>query len=242
MVATLAPGGDAAVGHLAALAFWGLKGFAEGAVEVVARFHGTTHRLAVGICHETRHLPESHIRIKDGLRVVCVERALCDAASVVAKERLPRMVDDAILQRLTTPKRLLAMCDELGAGYRRGLNELRRTAQARFDGLAPTESDLEDEFLEIVREAGLPEPERQLQLGGATAPAGRVDFLFRPRVVAEVDGSQHELSELQRAEDRRRDSDLVAAGYVVERFSKAQIRHDRECCKRRLWDALARAA
>jgi len=239
MIGILVAGGDAAVYSVAALAFWGLKGFPEEPVE--PRFHGTRHRLVVGRCHESRYLPEDHVRVRDGLRVVCVERALCDAAAHVPKQRLSRMVDDAILQRLTTAKKLLAMCDDLATGYRRGLKALRGVVADRLDGKRPTESELEDEFLDLVRAAGLPEPERQLGLGGSTS-AGRVDFLFRPRFIAEVDGGQHRWSELQRQEDDRRDAELTAAGYLVERFTKPQIRHDPEGVIRRIWEALARAA
>jgi very-short-patch-repair endonuclease len=60
------------------------------------------------------------------------------------------------------------------------------------------------------------------------SPAGRVDFLIDDWLVVEVDGYEYHAGRGPFAEDRRRDAELERRGFVVLRFTWAQILHDRE--------------
>lgn len=59
---------------------------------------------------------------------------------------------------------------------------------------------------------------QQAQLDGV----GRVDFLIG-RVVVEIDGAEFHRSWDQQQEDRRRDAELVVRGFIVLRFTYAQV-------------------
>ena len=62
--------------------------------------------------------------------------------------------------------------------------------------------------------------EQQVKFGGV----GHVDMLVRgPRLVIEVDGYEHHGTPRGFEEDRRRDAELVARGYVVVRLTYRQV-------------------
>jgi very-short-patch-repair endonuclease len=88
-------------------------------------------------------------------------------------------------------------------------------------------------------------------LGRAQLPAPRINTkvlglevdLFWPeeRLVAEVDGFAFHGSRERFEEDRRRDADLVAAGYSVQRITWRQLVHESEAVVARFAAALALA-
>ena len=67
-------------------------------------------------------------------------------------------------------------------------------------------------------------PERQASVGGTTAPAGRVDYIYRPwRLVIEADSRRFHWSWLDVQADHRRDLILMAAGYRIVRVNWHQL-------------------
>jgi very-short-patch-repair endonuclease len=82
-----------------------------------------------------------------------------------------------------------------------------------------TDSRLEQMFLPIARQAGLPPPLTQQQVNGF-----RVDFHWPDLgLVVETDGLRYHRTPQQQSADRRRDQAHVAAGLTVLRFSHAQV-------------------
>lgn len=74
---------------------------------------------------------------------------------------------------------------------------------------------MEARFLRILKEAGLPEPRRQVDVGDYRW-VGRVDFLYEDlNIVLEVNGAWHHSGTLEVQRDHHRTAKLVAAGYVV---------------------------
>ena len=69
---------------------------------------------------------------------------------------------------------------------------------------------------------------------------GYVDFLVGRRVVVEVDGFEFHASQHDFARDRRRDALLVAAGYVVLRFTHLDVLHRPEAVRAAVRAALRR--
>src|SRR5206468_2837813 len=103
---------------------------------------------------------------------------------------------------------------------RPGTRAMGRILDDRGIGYVPTATQLEDRFRKLVERAGLPQPERQRQLGDAEAPAGRVDFVWPDSgLVVEVDGRRWHTAKLDMDADRRRDQRLVAGGYRVIRVT-----------------------
>jgi hypothetical protein len=86
-----------------------------------------------------------------------------------------------------------------------------------------TRSGLEDRFLTVCLDAGLPLPEvnTRIEANGTTY---EVDFLWRAqRLVAETDGWGPHNTRDAFETDRRRDAALLVAGLRVVRFTWRQI-------------------
>jgi very-short-patch-repair endonuclease len=76
----------------------------------------------------------------------------------------------------------------------------------------------------VLEGAGLPLPERQQSVGGTTAPAGRVDYVYRrARLVMEADSRRYHSAWLDVQADHRRDLLLAAAGYRIIRVNWHQL-------------------
>ncbi len=105
--------------------------------------------------------------------------------------------------------------------------------------LRATESPLEDAFLRFLldRLLELPETNVTLEVDGRRY---RVDCLWRDaRLVVELDGRDAHARALAFESDRRRDGDLLAAGWRVLRITYEQLRSTPEAVERRLRAALA---
>jgi hypothetical protein len=96
------------------------------------------------------------------------------------------------------------------------LNDERLTAEAQVmgliprgtNGIEPTRSEIERRFLKVVKEAGLPAPGVNRRVGPYA-----IDFLWSAeRVVVETDGWAFHGDRRAYERDRRKDSDLQAAG------------------------------
>ncbi len=118
----------------------------------------------------------------------------------------------------------------------RGAAVLRRLLDRRTFRL--TDSELEREFMRLVRRAGLPRPETGVRLNGF-----KVDF-FWPALglVVETDGLRYHRTPSQQARDRRRDQVHARAGLTPLRFTHAQVRFEPGGVACTLTDVAARLA
>jgi very-short-patch-repair endonuclease len=204
--ALLACGADAALSHVSAAALWGLRASHDGPVHVTVP--GASARGRADLRVHRAEVVEATVR--DGLRVTTPARTLRDLAAVLAQHDLDRAVEQALVLRLTTHAALAA------APTGRGAAALRRAL--RTDP-ALTRSEAERRLLGLVRGAGLPAPRANVRVAGR-----EVDLLWpAQRLVVEVDGFAFHGSRHAFERDRRRDADLVAAGYRVVRFTWRQI-------------------
>ena len=96
---------------------------------------------------------------------------------------------------------------------------MRRLLAERSEGYVPPASELEARFRDLIREAGLPEPVRQLDAGDDEAWIGRVDVAFPPaRLLIELDSHRHHSAKLDKEADEARDRKLGHAGWRVVRL------------------------
>ncbi len=87
-----------------------------------------------------------------------------------------------------------------------------------------TRSDLEGDFLGICRRHRLPKPEVNVRIGPHL-----VDFLWRDcRLAIETDGYPYHRGRQAFRDDRRRDLELRARGFEVQRLSEEQIEEEPE--------------
>lgn len=241
MIAVLAAGPGAAVSGRAALALLGVPGYKEGPVEVTQP-RRPSRRYKVADEHSTRFFPERHVRVIDGIPVMCVERAVFDVSGRVSQRRTKHLVKTVVGRRLTTLAKLATVLAETGAFGRPGTKMLR-VVLAELAREPLTESELEDLVLAVLRAAGIELPLRQVGVGGTTAPIGRIDFLYRlARVVIEADSKRWHGDWVATEADHRRDALLTAAGYHVIRTNWGQLVDEPELFVNAVLGALTRAA
>jgi very-short-patch-repair endonuclease len=189
---------------------------------------------------ETSLLPASHRTVVDGIPTASAARALFDLGCSVRPLRLARITDTVLASRRTTPEAIRAVIDDLAISGRAGTRALRAVMADRPDGYVPVTSDLEARFAELIERATLPQPARQVNLGGQLEWIGCVDFLWRDqRVVVETDGGEHHASISDREHDERRDRAMEAAGWIVLRFSWTDVTRRPTSVVRTLRHALA---
>jgi very-short-patch-repair endonuclease len=217
-VGLLEVGAGSVVDGRAANALWGLPGFPDGPVELLALHGRKNHRLTVGVLHETRLLPAHHVRTVDGIPVISPERTLFTAAARENFKCAERATDNALTLGLTSTERLWRMWGDLAARGRPGIGPMRAILLERLPGYVAPASELEARFRDLLRDEGIEQPERQVDLGGE-GWIGRVDCYFRPRIIVELDGRVGHVSELDRAKDRQRINELTAAGFCVLQFT-----------------------
>ena len=126
-----------------------------------------------------------------------VARTLCDLAGVLHPGRTERAIDNCLAMGIATPGTLQAAFSDLASRGRKGTAVMRRLLADRSDGYVPPASELEARFRDLVRDAGLPEPVRQLDVGDDEAWIGRVDVAYPPaRLLIELDSRRHHSSKL----------------------------------------------
>jgi hypothetical protein len=151
--ALLACGEDAVLSHMTAAVAWALAIAGDGPVEVTAphsrqQLHGVRR-------HSSRSLGEHDRTELRGMPITTPERTVLDLASRLPDRRLERLLDRGEQLRLLDLRDLRRSLTE--HSRRAGTPRLRRVLE-RF---APTvtRSELEERFLELCAEQGLPRPQ-----------------------------------------------------------------------------------
>jgi len=237
LAAVLGAGPRAAASDECAANLWGLPGFP--AQPVVSTPHECDHYFSLGKLHQSRLLPESHVVVLNGIRVTCPARTLFDIAARVSFKRLERGANTALAKKLVTVVAMRRMLTELGKRGRTGTRAFRLLVEKLERARGHPESNLEDDFLTLVVDSGLPEPRLQVDLFDDDGFIGRVDDLWGPQmVIAEVDSDWFHSAPLDEEADALRDKRLRALGYEIVRFSEHQIRRRPEFVIRTLREKL----
>jgi very-short-patch-repair endonuclease len=229
LAAVLACGHGAALSHRSAGLLWEILERDDRLAEVTVPV-GRAQTVRGVILHRSRNL-SPHITRRRGIAVTTLERTLADLADVVPASELRRAAQQAEFKRSTVgstgdPWR--------HANGRRGAPRLRELPLLRAR-VGMTRSELERRMLRLCRSAGLPEPESNRRIAGET-----VDFLWRnERLVVETDGGQAHLTAAAFENDRRRDVELMLAGWRVARFTWAAIAREPHVVAERLRRLLA---
>jgi very-short-patch-repair endonuclease len=225
--AVLAAGPDAVASHTTAAALAGLPGFdlRSKPIHLTASSY-TERRRTPAKLHGTLRLPDHHRAVVAGVPCTATARTIFDLCGCLRPARSERALDHALASGLVTVAALHQVLRDTAARGRAGSTVLRRHLRKRDLEYVAPESELEARFVQLLRDHGLPEPERQVDLGDDDSWIGRVDFLYRdPPIVIECDGAQHHSSHLDRRADDARDARLEAAGWRVLRFTWADVSH-----------------
>lgn len=208
--------------HSTAATLWQLRGWDTSLVEVTV-LGRRGPRLEGVRGHSTDSLDRSDVTRRGQMPLTSPARTLLDLGAVGPLEAVEAAVEDAIHRRLVTPARLEAVLTRLGQPGRPGVATLRAILTERGAGAEATESLLEDAFLRLLRDAGLPSPERQyvIRMG---AHLVRLDFAYpRWRIAFELDGLRWHSSRADLDRDRAKANLLAAAGWRLLRFGWADV-------------------
>jgi hypothetical protein len=212
MAAALACGPEAVLSHQPAADLLGLRRSSSPIIHVTVP--GRTRRGPEGIrVHRVRLLHPEDVMQWERIPVTSFGRTLLDLAEVVDMRQLIRAIEQAERLRrfdLMEIDRLLAR-----SRGRHGSAPLRK-ALAEMHGEPPqVRSDWERDFLDFCGEFALPRPELNVIVEGY-----EVDALWRDaKVIVELDSYAFHRSRQAFEEDRRRDSVLQLAGYIVLRVT-----------------------
>ena len=222
MAAVLASGSGAVVSQRAEATLLGLWDVRDPLIDITTdRRSGKAHP---GIrLHCVRCLPEADRGVVRGIPVTSVARMLLDLSEIVGRGRLARLVREADYQGLLD---LDALDDVIARSHGHRRVALLTDVLAAHRPGTVVRSELEQRFLELCRDHGLPEPQTNVRI----SVAGRryeLDCLWPDSgVVVELDGARaHDTARAFEA-DRARDTALVAGGFTPLRYTWRRLTTD----------------
>jgi very-short-patch-repair endonuclease len=130
-------------------------------------------------------------------------------------------LNEAVRLGLTSDRIVAGVLHRVARRGRNGVGRMRIVLGNRLGWSNLTESQLEDEFVRIMRVAGieLPAPQVNISKRGGRLIA-RVDFVYPDiRLVIELDGERYHSDQNAFRKDRRKQNELVLEGYRVLRFT-----------------------
>ncbi len=212
-------GPNSALSHVSALQAWGLPADDRAAVHVLTdadrriRVAGIRAHRRVGFVASA---PD--VAIRDGLRVVRLERAIVDAWPCRRGDAQRSPVLYAVNARLTTPQRLRAvLADVPNLPGRRSLDTLlTKLAEGCRSELELWGYD------RIFSGPQMPPLQRQVRIRLGMRAVDLDVYDPQTQTNFELDGAKWHASPVQRERDLRRDAALAALGLQVVRFT-----HDR---------------
>ncbi len=213
-IAAVARCGEGAVlSHLDAAALWRIYDGAGARVHVTAKWNRRIPGLWI---HRTRTLDPDDVTVKDGIPVTTVARTLVDLTDVLGRDRVLRAIREADYLRLLDLDALNAAVQR--AHGRRRLQVLKEALTDHRPGQI-VRDELEHRFLELVRAAGLPQPETNVKVQTRRCRY-EIDCFWREHAVAvELDGRAAHARTMAFESDRRKDAALSAVGLHPLRFT-----------------------
>jgi very-short-patch-repair endonuclease len=214
LAAVLACGPGAVLSHRTAAAHWGLLTTDQTRIDVTAPRgrHG-----APGIrLHRTRSLDAQDTTTHQGIPTTTVHRTLLDVAAMARGGELERAVAQAERLRMYDHRAIQATIAR--ANGHRGVG-LLRCATSRTPKW--TRNEWEAEFLQLLRDAGLPEPKTNEPLHAPGYGHCEPDYHWpEHRVIVELDGFETHGTRAAFHADRAKDAALTASGHRVLRFTR----------------------
>jgi very-short-patch-repair endonuclease len=215
MAAVLACGPDAVLSHRDAAALHGLRRTgSRKAIHVTTT--GRSHPRDGIAVHNVRHLHPEDCTVIDGIPVTSVHRTLLDYAETARPQELRWAFETYDRLDLLDMRKIDAVIARNPG--RRGIKPLLALT-AKYRGPAETRSRFERRLLGGLRDADLPEPSVNVDAASVV-----VDLYWpRYKLVVEIDSYLYHHTPADRAEDRRKQRILRAAGIEVMRVLDTEI-------------------
>jgi very-short-patch-repair endonuclease len=213
LAAVLACGPGAALSHRTAAAHWGLLRTDQTRIDVTAARgrHG-----APGIrLHRTRSLDAKDTTSHRGIPTTTVHRTLLDLAAHARGGELERAVAQAERLRLYDHEAVQTLLARANGSRGAAALRIATSRQAKW-----TRNEWEAAFLELLRAAGLPEPEVNEAFDAPEHGHCEPDYHWPAhKVIVEIDGWETHGTRSAFRNDRAKDAALTANGHRVLRFT-----------------------
>jgi very-short-patch-repair endonuclease len=223
VVAALSEGGVAAASHRTAAYLHGLVDRPGPTIHIVTQRWLRRRRSDIGV-HESNDLTDDDITEIDGIPVTDATRTVVDLGATS-----PYLVSGALGRALRSRQTDLEQLDSFVARVarrgRRGVGVIRPLIADRRQSERLTESELEDRFMRIVRDFGLPLPVAQFVLNDELGSfVCRADFAYaEARVLIELDGFAHHSDERTFQRDRSKQNRALLLGWSVLRYTWGDV-------------------
>jgi hypothetical protein len=191
---------------------WDLRPTGRSRIDVTTANRGIKPRRSIDL-HRVRSLDPQDVTVHAGIPCTTVARTLVDLAAILDDRDLKRTVARS---EHTNTLDVAAVTDAIERGN--GKRGVKRLAALIHQPAAPTRSELEDRFLDLVTEAGLPAPMVNVPFGPYV-----LDFFWPQHgLVVETDGRWHRVGDGPE-DDAVRDAELTVAGLRVVRFTWRRV-------------------
>jgi hypothetical protein len=218
--ATRALGG--VVSHQAAARLHGVV--VPGPRLVVSVPHRRTHLFPDVIVHQLTDIRPGDIEVIDGLPTTSAARTAIDLAGVLSSKQLALAIDRLVATGAATFEAIAEVKRQLSRKGKPGMVKLGRILDSRLGTKGASESDLEILLLDIIRRAGLPEPDLQYRPPWLKHRDGRVDMSYPDsKLVIEGDSRGWHGDEYTFQADRERDNLAQLAGWMILRVTWKDI-------------------
>lgn len=216
MAAVLAYGRDALLSHRSGAGLRSLLRDGRAVIDITVPGRGRHLRKGI-VLHQPRSLHRADLDVHDGIPTTSVARLLLDVAATEPKRRLEKVLEAAERERVLDMRAVHDVI-ERSRGHR-GRQPLIVLTAAVSVPARHTRSELEERFLSLCREAGIPEPAVNAWVEGY-----EVDMLWREQnVIAELDGWEFHRTRQAFERDHGRSARLRLMGYEVLRFTWRQL-------------------
>ncbi len=185
---------------------------------------GVAPRADVRIHHLRTMAPGDVITVR-GIPITTPSRTLVDLAQVLPQDALRRAVHEAEVKRLLNRREVSSILERMPT--RRGA---KRLADLLGTTVAdPTNSEFVARYMRFAERFDLHVPETSVHVDAGFPKPTEIDLLYRrERVIIELDGKQVHLTAQRFESDRRRDSALLARGFLTIRITWNRLLHDQE--------------
>jgi REase_MTES_1575/Transcriptional regulator, AbiEi antitoxin len=219
LAAILAARDNAWASHATVLRLWAFDNCRDADIEITTL---REQRLRIrGVrAHRSQTLEERDLTIVRQVPALTIARTVADLSGRLDVEHLGRIVDEGLRRRITSLRaidRVVRRLHHIAPG--RSPAKLARVLALRIPGYEPGDSNLESRVYEALVASGLPTPARQYKLV-AGSRTYYLDLAYPvQRIAIEVDGFDFHRGRESFDNDRRRQNDLVRAGWTVLRFT-----------------------
>jgi hypothetical protein len=216
LAAVLTCGPNALLSHRSAAWLWGLDRYGPAPLEVTAPSARRRQAIPVIRVHRSRVLTGADRALEQNIPVTSLARTLLDYAATVSRERLDKGIERAEELRLLD---LRAVDELLGRTVGHPGHGRLRKALALYRPPPFTRSGMERRFLDLVEEAGLPQPAT-----GVKEHGHELDVYWpEQRLAVELDLYETHGTRAAFERDRLRHEDLLLAEIRMDRVTGPRL-------------------